>query len=127
MEALLYIGTLALTEMQASGYTIHEDVPQVAGTVVTASGLSKRSYRKMPVTTIKTVLDNMSAEGLKAYLGALSVTHAVVKFYSLKRGGYREGEFYIDLTPVTVIALGKEPITDGYTLTLTQKGEITDV
>ena len=124
---LLYIGAIAADEMQASGYTVAEDTPSVASEFTTASGLPKRIYRKNGVTTIKAILDNMTADSLASYLTALSATSATVKFWSLKDKVYKTGDFYIDLEPVTVISAIDDIISDGYTLTLTQKGAITNV
>ena len=122
-DPLLFVGSTPLDEIQASGYSIQED----AGTIVTASGLDKRTYRKLGRTTIVAVLDNMDSGSLASYLSALNTASATFTFWSLRDRCYKIGDFYIDLEPVTVITAQSDPITDGYTLTLTQKGAITNV
>lgn len=126
-DPLLFVGSTPLDEIQASGYSIQEDAPSIAGTIVTASGLDKRTYRKLGRTTIVAVLDNMDSASLASYLSVLNAASATFTFWSLRDQCYKIGDFYIDLEPVTVITAQSDPITDGYTLTLTQKGVITNV
>lgn len=126
-DPLLYIGALPIDEIQASGYTVAENTPSIASEFTTASGLPKRIYRKNGVTTIKAVLDNLTDSSLASYLTALNNTSATIKFYSMRDKVYKTGDFYIDLEPVTVISAIDDIISDGYTLTLTQKGAITNV
>ncbi|MDR1001868.1 MAG: hypothetical protein LBL82_01165 [Oscillospiraceae bacterium] len=118
----------AFDDILASGYSISENVPIVANEITTASGYPRRMYKANTATKININLSHLDNQTISDYLNQLDCQKGDFIFWSVKDQKYKTGQFYVDISEITVISgIETGNVTDDYSVELTQCGVISDV